>query len=250
MGLGLHRSRVTRIQAQTIAASPLCTTLALSHKICVGVLVDVVFVFGLITAVAQAGAGRSAAYFARLEKELVYEMNLARRDPTLYAAFLEQMKPYYVGTRFEPPNATPIKTEEGLSAVNEAIRFLRSESSAPPLSLSKGMSLGARKHVQDQGPRGGRGHEGSDGSDVEERINRYGTAGGYMGENISYSDETAREVVISLIIDDGVPSRGHRKNLFLPEYHFVGVACGEHAKYGIFCVIDYAGHYVEKSQKK
>jgi uncharacterized protein YkwD len=159
------------------------------------------------------------------------------------------MKPYYVGTLFKPPNATPVKTEEGLNALDEAIRFLRSAPSAPPLSLSRGMSLGAKQHVKDQGPRGGRGHQGSDGSDVQDRVNRYGT-GRYIGENISYGDETAREVVLSLIIDDGVPGRGHRENLFLPEFHFVGVACGDHATYGIFCVIDYAGHYVEKPQKK
>ena len=57
-------------------------------------------------------------------------------------------------------------------------------------------------------------------------------------------------MIIRLIINDGVPSRGHRENLFLAGFHFVGVACGDHAKYGIFCVIDYAGHYIEKSPRQ
>src|SRR5215831_2097164 len=214
------------------------------------VLVHMVFWLSLIPALAQAGASHSAAYFSRLEAEIVQEMNLARRDPTVYAGFLEQMKPYYAGTLFKPPNVTPIITEEGLSAVIEAIRFLRSTPSAPPLNLSRGMSLGARQHVKDQGPRGGTGHQGSDGSRVANRVNRYGTWQRTVGENISYGDETAREVIVSLIIDDGVAGRGHRKNIFDPEYHFAGVACGEHAKYGIFCVIDYAGHYVEMPQRK
>ena len=214
------------------------------------VLVNMVFLLSLIPALAQAGANHSAAYFSRLEAELVQEMNLARRDPKVYAGFLECMKPYYAGTLFKPPNAIPTITEEGLSAVIEAICFLRSAPSAAPLNLSRGMSLGARQHVKDQGPRGGRGHQGSDGSSVADRVNRYGTWQRTVGENISYGDETAREVIVSLIIDDGVASRGHRKNLFDPEFHIVGVACGDHAKYGIFCVIDYAGHYVEKQQRK
>jgi uncharacterized protein YkwD len=249
MGLGSHWSRVTQGPAQDRAASLSCTALVLSHTIFTGILVAVVFVLSLMPALAQTRASYSAAYVARLEEEIVREMNLARRDPRIYAGFLERMKPYYVGTLFKPPNATPVQTEEGISALNEAIRFLRSASSAPPLSLSRGMSLGAKQHVRDQGPRGGRGHQGSDGSDVADRVNRYGT-GRYIGENISYGDATAREVVLSLIIDDGVPSRGHRENLFLPGFHFVGVACGDHAKYGIFCVINYAGHYVEKSPRQ
>jgi uncharacterized protein YkwD len=236
MGLGSHWSRVTQGQAQDSAASLSCTALVLSHTIFTGILVAVVFVLSLMPALAQTRASYSAAYVARLEEEIVRETNLARRDPKVYAGFLERMKPSYVG-------------KEGMSALDEAIRFLHSAPSAPPLSLSRGMSLGARQHVEDQGPRGTTGHEGRDGSNMEDRVNRYGT-GRYLGENISYGTDTARAMIIRLIIDDGVPSRGHRKNLFSPGFHFVGVACGDHAQYGIFCVIDYAGHYVEKSPRK
>jgi uncharacterized protein YkwD len=203
----------------------------------------------LMTAIAEADEIDSAAYLSRLENAIVHEMNMARRAPEKYAAFLEQMKPYYVGTLYKPPNAIPTITKEGLSAVNEALHFLRSAPPVPPLNLSKGMSLGARQHVKDQGPKGTTGHQGSDESQAIHRVSRYGSWQRTIGENIAYGNETAREVIVSFIIDDGIAARGHRKNLFDAQFHVVGVGCGAHKIYRQMCVITFAGGYREKDEK-
>ncbi len=43
-----------------------------------------------------------------------------------------------------------------------------------------------------------------------------------------------------MIIDDGVPSRGHRHNIFNDEYQLCGVASGYHkSDFIIFSVINY-----------
>lgn len=44
-------------------------------------------------------------------------------------------------------------------------------------------------------------------------------------ENLVGGDEKPRYAIVSLLIDDGVPSRGHRKNLLNPAYKFI--ACHE-----------------------
>ncbi len=181
-----------------------------------------------------------------LEKEVVRELNLARQNPKKYASFLEQLKPYYVGKFIKRPGEPTIMTEEGVSAVDEAIRFLKSVKPVAKLKFSEGMSKAAMDHVKDQGTKGMLGHKGSDGSQPSDRVNRYGTWRWIAGENISYGRDQARDIVIGLIIDDGIPSRGHRENIFNQSYHFVGVACGDHKTFGAMCVITFAGEYIEK----
>ena len=59
------------------------------------------------------------------------------------------------------------------------------------------------------------------------------------GEAIQYGFADAREIVIFLLVDDGVPDRGHRKVLLDPGYHYVGVGVGAHAKFEKMCVLDF-----------
>ena len=102
---------------------------------------------------------------------------------------------------------------------------------------------GAADHVRDQGPSGATGHTGSDGSTMSARIERHGQWGGGISENIDYGSADAREVVISLVVDDGVSSRGHRRNLLDPAIRFAGAACGPHQRYRTMCVMDHAGSF-------
>ena len=171
---------------------------------------------------------------------------MARQNPKAYASLLEKWKPYYDGKLLKLPGKNPVKTKEGWKAADEAIRFLHSAPSIPPLILSKGMSLGARDHVKDQGPSGSSQHKGRDGSQPWDRVNRYGTWEKTIGENISLGSNNPRHIVKELIIDDGVPGRGHRKNILNPEFRVVGVAFGNHFIYGTICVLTFAGSYKEK----
>lgn len=154
------------------------------------------------------GSYQIAQSLSTLEQGIVNEMNLARQNPEAYANILEQRRQYYNGNRLELPGKTAILTNEGVQALNEAITFLRAANLRSPLRVSTGMSKAATDHVKDQGPKGGIGHIGSDKSTFSQRLNRYGKYLGPAAENNQYVYNQARDVVMALIIDDGVPSRG------------------------------------------
>jgi uncharacterized protein YkwD len=197
--------------------------------------------------VAQSIKVDEAIYLSPLEKAVALEINMARTNPKDYASFLEERKQYYDGRLLKLPGEITTTTKEGVTAVDEAIGFLRSVNSVSPLSPSKGMSLAAKDHVKDQGSSGSAQHQGSGGSQPWDRVNRYGTWQKTLGENISYGSDKARNIAIGLIVDDGVPGRRHRKNIFNPDFHVIGVALGHHATYSTICVITFAGGYAEKN---
>ena len=164
---------------------------------------------------------------------VIRELNLARENPKLYATFVAESRPSHM-------------IERG-RAVDEAVRFLQKTRPLQPLTLSSGMSRAASDHCAEQ-VQGQLGHDGGDRSSPGDRITRYGSWSATWGENISYSRKSAREVVVALIVDDGVRSRGHRKNIFNPKFNYAGAAFGPHARYRTVCTIDFAGGYAERAE--
>ncbi len=192
---------------------------------------------------AQEDAPTQAEYLSDLENAVVAEINLARSDPKAYSVFLEELLPYYDGKNFKRPGDEMTRiTREGAAAVEEALAFLQSAEPQSPLMPSRGMSQATKDHVNDNGKKGS---TGSDDSQPWDRVNRHGTWGGTIGETLSFGRDTARDVVIHLIIDDGFADRGNRNNIFDKEFQVTGIACGDDEKYTFVCVIDYAGTYTE-----
>ncbi len=192
-------------------------------------------------------AGTVSMDFHKLEREVVKELNTARTSPRSYASHVKDMRKYFYGEELRRPGDITILTKEGDTALVEAIQFLDRVKPLPAFKLSQGMSQGARDHVEVQGKSGSVGHDSTEGNQPWERINRYGTWKKTVGENIAYGQSRARDLVISLLVDDGVPGRGHRQNIFNRDFRVVGVACGPHAIYGTMCVIIFAGEYLEKT---
>lgn len=185
-----------------------------------------------------------AGYLTRVERQLIIELNLMRSDPSGYAKqYLVPIRSCYQGKLLNYPDQLPILTHEGVKALDECIRELEQARPLPIFSPSDGLTMAARDHVMDQGPTGRTGHSGSDGSTLLDRLDRYGNWDVSVGENISYGFGEARAIVTALLIDDGVPSRGHRKNFLDSSFRFVGVGVGPHRVYDIMCVIDFAGGF-------
>jgi uncharacterized protein YkwD len=185
------------------------------------------------------------SYLSNLEHEVIDELNFARVQPSEYADYLIAYSELFVGRELRERGEVTILTQEGRSAVNEAIRFLRNQKPLSYLIASKGMSKAAEDMVRMQETTIQIGHKGRDGSTFAERISRYGTWDGSCSENIDYGNNKARRIVMALIIDDGVRNRGHRKSIFNPGLKRVGVACGYHQRYQYMCVIELAARYSE-----
>ena len=195
---------------------------------------------------AQNSAKNGSGEPSQLEKEVVAELNLARTQPKAYARIIADFSKYFKGKDLYIPGEITLMTNEGISAANEAIKYLNSQSPLPPLTISKGLWLASKDMVRMQEKTNQIGHKGTDGSSPTTRISRHGDWDISAAENIDYGNSNARRIVISLIVDDGVSSRGHRKNIFTKEFRMVGVACGGHQTYHYMCVMDFAGSFKDK----
>ena len=183
--------------------------------------------------------------FSVSERDLLNEINDARAHPQVYASYLEKLKPMFSGKEYRRTGYPALTTEEGWVAVDDAIKFLQATKPLPPLRFSQGLYLAAQSHVKDQSATGKTGHKGSDSTLIEERVKPYGTWQGGIGENITYGDDSARERILTWLIDDGFPSRGHRRRLLSTDYNVAGISCGAHPEFSAMCVLALAGGFTD-----
>jgi uncharacterized protein YkwD len=197
---------------------------------------------------ATAATVKHAAVSNRLDlaKAVIQQMNRVRTDPQGYAAFLESCRPYYKDRLLEIPGQVPIRTQEGVGALDEAIRVLRRTSPVAPLDESVALKSSAALLAGEQSATGGIGHFGRDGSTPFTRMARYGTWLDEAAENVEYGSRSAERIVADLVVDDGESGRGHRRNILNEDFHVAGAGFGSHPRYGTVCVIDFAAKFAAR----
>lgn len=175
---------------------------------------------------------------SEIELDVIEELNLARRNPQYYA---ENIIAKYVDRYAASGPETFDEVRK------ECIAEMRTTAPMGELTFDYGLWKMATYHVETQGPTGNTGHTREDGTTFSDNIDIYSKDYEVAGENISYGSETARDVVVQLLVDDNVASRGHRKNILNPEYSQAGVSFGPHQEYETTCVIDFAHGWVDKA---
>ena len=178
--------------------------------------------------------------YAQLSKEIFKIHNALRKNPQSFIPKLKESKNHFRDKVYHKPGEDPIQTYEGESAIDEAITFLKTQKPVPELQLSDEITNACRDHVSDIGAKGLTTHEGSDGKNISDRIEKYCEWDGAAAESLDFGFRNAENIILNLIIDDGVKERYQRYNLFHPDLKFVGIACGHHRDYGICVVIGYA----------
>ncbi len=189
---------------------------------------------------------RKARAYSKFELALVEEINAARTNPARVIAFLEEYRKALKGDLIFLPHQLPLKTIEGAAAIDEAIDDLKTVEKLPNLLISDILSEAAHLQLQDVEEDASLGHKGKNGSTLKVRLAQFGTAKGKAAENICFRANSARQTLIIFIIDDGVKSRMHRKNVLHTAFKDVGVACGTGKNKESICVTVFAENIKEK----
>lgn len=158
---------------------------------------------------------KNVSYLSHFEKEMVKEINFARHYPAIYAHMvgqhMAQMASDWGGI-----------SKDDIFATNELLEELKNMKPLSILEPKECLYTSSKIHGEDCKKRGFSGHTGTDGSSPFARIEKY-CDGAEGSENIvGTSDHNVRKSVISLLVDSGISSRGHRYNMLNPEWNFVG----------------------------
>ncbi len=178
-------------------------------------------------------------------KELQKEINALRSDPSLYAStYIEPLISRFDGNSRLNYTDSLISTKEGIKAIKECVEVLKNTEVLPLISLEKGLCLSAQELADDLEKTGKRGGTTSSGKGAAQRMQEYGRVMQIWSESVWYSLNTARDIVVSMLIDDGVAKRGHRTSILNPRFTKMGIGfSSKHKVYGTVSVIDLCGDY-------
>jgi len=128
------------------------------------------------------------------EKQMIDEINMLRSNPSAYAGYVNQFL-----QKFQSDDDTK-------QAAKELTALLKTLKPLPPLVVNEDMYKDAREY----------------GSLMAQK-NIFEHSNLPYNENLSLGYKEIRDAVIDLLIDNGIPTRGHRKNLLATNIKFVAV---------------------------
>lgn len=163
--------------------------------------------------VTNSGSSDNATSMNSQEMEMVNEINLLRGNPSGYIQYVDA----YVNEQ-RRTGGFPVDQ----SVVNELKSELRQLGPLSILTPSQCIYQAAKEHGIDQKPTGDVNHEGRDGSWPWDRVRKACPNMQDGNENLVAGTPSVRTAVILLLIDEGIPTRGHRKTLLKPEWRYVG----------------------------
>ena len=177
--------------------------------------------------------------FIDLEKKLFKLHNDLRQNPQNYIQKLKECLKYFRNKIFHPPGEDPIQTYEGQEAIYDAIQFLKTQKPVSQLEYNEHIAHACKDHAIDIGEKGLTSHEGSDDKNISDRIEKYCEWDGAVAESIDFGFKMAENIIINLLIDDGVKDRYQRLNLFNKNFKYIGIGAAPHRDYGTCIVVGY-----------
>ena len=80
------------------------------------------------------------------------------------------------------------------------------------------------------------------------RVTNYSEWDGHIAESVEYCYGDPQEMIVNLLIDDGIPLRGNRKNILNPEFRFLGIGLAPHMNANLVAVFTYGTRILERTQ--
>ena len=168
-------------------------------------------------------------------KEIIYEINKVRSNPSGYAQKVDEYISYFTGPIIKIPGINvQIRTQEGDAPYKETRDFLKNEQPVGVLTPSKALCEIAQELLNKV--------VDSDTGEIEETeteqiIDKYGTFSGKFTRAMDFGGFTSEQVVINFLVCDGDPDRTQREPLLGRGLNKIGVAFGKHNIYSTVCVL-------------
>lgn len=163
----------------------------------------------------------NAAYLSKSEKDVIYILNLIRANPALFAKTVLKKYPALSGNGYLANDEYYFK-----SLVDTLLNIAPKQILYP----DNACFISAKSHAWQSGITGYVGHERKT-PDAKSKKH-------YYGECCDYGHTDPLDIVLSLLIDEGIPNLGHRV-VCLSDYVKIGVSLQPHKKYGTNAVLDF-----------
>lgn len=174
----------------------------------------------------SANTAKDVDYLSDEEKQVVFYTNLARINPELFAKTYAQK--YIDSSKIG-----------GGSLVYE----LKHTTPVPALQVDKTLCETASSHAKLSGITGLTGHGGK-----IRRVAKSRPVFNMWGENCQYGWQHALDIVMDLLIDQGIKGLGHRKNILHKDFTHIGTGIRRHWRYRWNCVQDFGGTFVPEKK--
>lgn len=169
----------------------------------------------------QCNTAANEKFMTAKEKELIYILNLVRTNPSLFANTVVTKYPALTGRE------DLLNDKYYYQSLLETLRKMEQQTL---LFGDMECYASASCHAQKSGSTGYTGHTRS-GVDCKTKKH-------YLGECCDYGHNDPLAIVLSLLIDEGVPSLGHR-SILLGDYESIGVSIKPHKTYRYNAVLDF-----------
>ena len=177
--------------------------------------------------IAAANTAVNTTYLQAEERAVVLYSNLARLYPKKFA---QHLKTYVAG--LEPDSRAEYLNSDYYKSL---LTDLATREPALPFYPDKVMYDYATCWAEESGLAGVTGHK------------RITCPDGPFAENCSYGPKTGFDIVVQLLVDDGVESLGHRLNILSTFYSSMGVAIRPHKDFDNVTVQDF-GHRSDRER--